>query len=128
GLETRMDGLETRMGGLDGRMHGLDGRMDGLERRVDTLAGDMQDVKQTVYRHEVQLRELTDLTQRTHDKLDDLIKADIKEILDRLAAIEERLPAITEAEVRKLQAEMQAAIDWIEKVSKLKNIPVKFPS
>ncbi len=114
--------------GLNKRMVGLDGRMDSLEGTVQEVKSDVQELKQSSYRHDVQLRELTELAQRTHNNLDNLIKIDVKEILDRLATIEDRLPTITEAEVRKLQLEMQTAVDWIAKVSKLKNIPIKFPS
>lgn len=128
GLNKRMDRLEGRMDGLEGRMDGVEGRMDGIEGRLKNIEGDVQNLKQASYRHEKHLSQLTDLAQNTHDKLDDLIKIDIKEILSRLAAIEERLPIITEAEIRKLQLEMQMAVDWIAKVSKLKNIAIKFPS
>lgn len=109
---------------LDKRINGLEGHMDELEGETRTLKGEIKDLTQASYRHELRLGELAG----THDKLNDLIHIDIKEILHRLAAIENQLPTINEAEVRKLQLEMQTVVDWVAKVSKLKNIAIKFPS
>ena len=109
---------------LDRNMEATNQRLDGLEGEVRLVKGEVKDLKQVSYRHELQLAEFT----RTQDRLNDLIHIDIKEILHRLAIIEGRLPTITEAEVRKLQLEMQTLVDWVAKVSKLKNIPIKFPS
>ena len=119
-MQMTSEGLDK----LDRNMEATNQRLDGLEGEVRLVKGEVKDLKQVSYRHELQLAEFT----RTQDRLNDLIHIDIKEILHRLAIIEGRLPTITEAEVRKLQLEMQTLVDWVAKVSKLKNIPIKFPS
>lgn len=122
------DKVDRQFEAVNGRLDGLDGRVDGLDGRIDKLEGEMKELKQASYRHELQLGELTKLAQNTNDKLTDLITVDIKEILTRLQALEDRLPNITEAEMRKLQLEMQLAIDWIARAAKTLKVPVKFPS
>lgn len=91
--------------------------------RLDTIEGDVRELRNVSYRHELQFAEFS----RTQDKLNDLIRIDIKEIFTRLDAIEARLPEISTEEIRQLQAELQQAVDWIAKISKLKNISIKFP-
>ena len=119
-IQMTSEGLDR----LDRNMEGTNQRLDGVEGEIRLLKGEVRDLKQASYRHELQLAEFT----HTQERLNDLIHIDIKEILDRLAAIEDRLPTITEADVRKLQTEMQTVVDWIAKVSKLRHIPIKFPS
>lgn len=115
------DFMQMTSEGLDA----LDRRLDGVESETRLLKGEARDLKQASYRHELQLAEFT----RTHEKLNELIEIDIKEVLDRLSAIEERLPTFTtKTEVRTLQLKLQRAVDWIVKVSELKNISIKFPT
>lgn len=109
---------------IDRNLADTNERMNGIEGETRLLKGEVKDLKSASYRHELQLAEFT----RTQDRLNDLIHIDIKEIFTRLDVIEAKLPEISKEEIRKIQAELQEAVDWIAKVSKLNNIPIKFPS
>lgn len=84
---------------IDRQIEATNERMDGVEGETRLLKGEVKDLKQASYRHELQLAEFA----QTQNRLNDLIHIDIKEILERLAAIEERPSIFTKAEVRKLK-------------------------
>lgn len=126
-LRDFMQMTSDRFDTVDERFEKVDERFDHLEGRMDNSEGELKELRSASYRHETELGKQTRLIEAAREEIHDL-HSDLAEVLQRLQAIEQRLPTVTEAEVRKLQAEMQAAIDWIAKVSKVNNIPIKFPS
>lgn len=89
---------------------------DRLEKRIDEVASGVR-------RLDRQYTELKEIV----DKIASEQKAqanDIKEILDRLLAIEKRLPNITETELREMQDKLQAVVDWAQTIAKKEGIPL----
>lgn len=104
----------------------LEGRMDGLEGRIENLEGGMKSLDNRIYQLERQYNKLNE----TVSSIANEQKAqtnDILEILDRLLAIEKRLPKITEKEIKEMQTKLQALIDWAIKSAKVNNITLKLP-
>jgi chromosome segregation ATPase len=76
--------------------------------------------------HDVHLREIGNLARQMVDE-HSAYKVDIDEILDRVTMLEERLPAITEAELRELQTLLQALADWAIKTAGAVEVPLQLP-
>ena len=116
-LENRMDSMEGRMDGMEGRMGAMEGRMGALEGHMSTLNNRMSTLEQQYHALHVIVEsiESNQLGQ----------SSDIKDILDRLLAIENRLPNITEKELREMKHNLQALITWAQKSAKKQGIQLE---
>lgn len=118
-MQMTSDGFEQ----LNGRADKLEGRMDGLESRMDRLEDRMESLESRMAHLEHQYAELKTVVDAIAGE-QQAQGNDIKDILDRLLAIEKRLPNITELELREMQTKLQQVVDWAKQIAAKEHIPL----
>lgn len=98
-MQMTSDGFER----LETRMEKMEHRQDQLERQYNELKRIVEGIANE---------------QKAQSN-------DIKEILDRLLAIEKRLPHITEAELREMQDKLEKVVKWAQTIANKEGITLK---
>lgn len=121
-LQDLMQMTSDGFGRLTGRVDGLEGRFDNLESKFDNLEGKFDSLDSRMERLEHQYRELKAAVDAIAGE-QQAQSNDIKEILDRCLAIEQRLPNITESELREMQVKLQQVADWAKQMAVKEHLP-----
>ena len=122
-LETRMDRVETRMDKIEWRMDRIETRMDSIETRMGSIEDRMVAIERKLSEHALQLAELKQITQQLANNHVAYMH-DIKDILDRITALEKRAPAISQKEVRAIQKQLQTVVNWAMRAAKVISVPL----
>lgn len=101
------------------QFNAIDKRFDAMDSRLDTLTNRM-----TSLEHQYsEIKKIIDHVTNNQKAQ----QANITEILDRLLAIEKRLPNISEKDLVKMQLELQALVNWAIKSAHANGIALQLP-
>ena len=94
----------------------MDDRFDKVEGRLDSIEAEVRNISR-------EQREMREWMDRIDNRLMG-VESDIKEIYDRLLALEKKFPNVTDAEVREVERKLAIVIDWAKEVSKQYKVPM----
>ncbi|HKU18563.1 MAG TPA: variable large family protein [Candidatus Saccharimonadales bacterium] len=115
--------LEQRMDRIEGRMDDVEGRMSGLEGRLDRIERELREIKHRLDAHDLRFAELERICNELMNNQRAYLN-DISDLLDRVQALEDKAPNITESEIRELQRLLKLIVDWALKVAKTTKVPL----
>lgn len=108
-IDERFDAVDRRFDGIDKRLDAMDGRMDSMGGRISKL----EDTTNNILHEQRQIKEWME---RLDNRLSG-VESDIKEIYDRLVALEKKAPNLTKADVKEMQDKFEVLFKWAKQVS-----------
>lgn len=108
-IDRRFEQVDARFEQIDARFEGTDQRLDGIDRRLDGI--DLEIRK--IHTEQVEMREWM-------ERIDNHllgVESDIKEIYDRIVALEKKAPNLTKSEQVELSHKFESMLEWAKLVS-----------
>ncbi len=102
----------------------VDKRFDQVDVQVSNLTGEVKELRNASYRHEVELGKQTRLIESARDEVSN-IHVDLNEIIHRITELE-RKDKLNGKERAEAQTKLQQLIDWAKLASKQIGVPLKF--
>ena len=116
-IDQRFEDTDEQFKSIDQRFDQIDQRFDQIDQRFDRL-----EAKVSVIRKEQ--HDMRDWLERIDNRLYG-IESDIKEIYDRIVALEQKSEqGLTPAEQRELSKKFEHMLIWAQKVSKATGVPL----
>lgn len=118
--DTNLDDIAEAIQGLatlvDDRFEQVDRRFEQVDHRFEAIESELHGIRQ-------EQREMSEWLERIDNRILG-IETDIKEIYDRIIALEKKAPHLTRSEHEELAAKLEAVIAWAQNVSQKTGVPL----
>lgn len=101
---------------IDERFDQVNNRFDKMDDRFERVESDIRAIR----REQTEMREWME---RIDSRLMG-VESDIKEIYDKIVAIDNKFPNVTEKDILELSKNFEIIIDWAKEVSKKTGVPL----
>jgi hypothetical protein len=115
--------LENRVGRVEGRVGGVEEHVSGVEDRLGRFEGELKELRNASYRHEVELGKQTRLIESAREETNN-VHIDINEILHRIMALEQKA-SLDKVERAEAQQRLQRLVDWAKLAANQIGVPLK---
>lgn len=109
-VDARFEQVDARFGQVDARFEQVDARFDKMDRRFDGIDLEIRKIH-------AEQTEMRQWMEHIDNRLMG-VESDIKEIYDRIVALEKKAPNLTSSEQAELSQKFESMLKWAQLVSK----------
>lgn len=122
----KFDAVDRQFDVVNRRFDTVDARFNQSDNRLASFEVQLLLIKTKLQSNDLRLAELKESVDTLLGEHKAYIN-DISDALDRITVLEERMPNITEQEMRELQTLLQSVVHWAIKAASAVDVPIKLP-